>query len=72
MVPGLGVRCRMPDRAFILMTRYPGSKNPARRAIGEYGAISLDTARQTARDWLERSGREKTLPLNGNASGPPK
>lgn len=37
----------------MLVARFPGSKNPTRRAIGSYGAITLDKARQTARDWLE-------------------
>jgi integrase len=52
-VPGLGVRVSEKGRrTFILVTRFPGSKNPTRRAIGEYGAITLAEARGTARDWL--------------------
>jgi integrase len=52
-VPGLGVRVsERGRRTFILLTRFPGSKNPTRRAIGEYGAITLADARETARDWL--------------------
>ena len=64
MVPGLGVRVSDTGRrTFVLMTRYPGSKNPARRAMGEYGAISLDTARQTARHWLDmiRQGKDPAI-----------
>jgi hypothetical protein len=39
---GLGVRvndCGL--KTFILIARYPGSKHPTRRAIGEYPAVSL-------------------------------
>jgi integrase len=47
-------------RTFILVTRYPGSRNPTRRALGEYGALTLDRARGKARDWLEliRKGQD--------------
>jgi integrase len=54
VVPGLLVRVtETGKRTFMLQTRFPGSHQPTRRAIGEYGAISLDKARQQARDWLE-------------------
>lgn len=36
-----------------LLARFPGKANPTRRTIGEYGAITLDDARRTARDWHE-------------------
>jgi integrase len=53
-VPGLGVRVSEKGRkTFILVTRYPGSSNPTRRAIGEYGAITLADARKEAQKWLE-------------------
>jgi Arm DNA-binding domain len=62
IVPGLGVRVTETGRAsFVLMTRYPRNpKNPTRRALGEYGAITLDDARQKARKWLEwiKAGRD--------------
>jgi integrase len=52
-VPGFGVRVSEKGRrTFILVTRYPGSRNPTRRAIGEYGAVTLADAREMARDWL--------------------
>ena len=38
-------------RTFIFRTRYPGSTNPNRRAIGEYPAMSLADAREKARAW---------------------
>lgn len=53
-VPGLGVR--MTDKGqqtFVLVTRYPGSANPTRRALGEYGVLTLEKAREKARGWYE-------------------
>jgi len=51
-VPGFGVRVsEKGQRTFILIARYPGSSNPTRRALGEYPAISLEKAREKARDW---------------------
>ena len=60
LVPGFGVRISdTGHKTFILVTRFPGSKNPTRRALGEYGALTLEKARQKARHWLEliRQGR---------------
>lgn len=58
IVPGLLVRVtETGKRTFMLQTRFPGSTQPTRRAIGEYGAISLDTARQKARGWIELVGK---------------
>ena len=54
VVPNLLVRVSPKGRkTFVLYTRFPGSKNPARRSLGKYGAITLDQARQKARHWLE-------------------
>ena len=73
VVPGLGVRVLAGRKAregeakaspaqktFILLTRFPGSTNPTRRALGAYGLLSLDDARQKARGWLEliRAGKD--------------
>ena len=53
-VRGLGVRVSETGRlTFVLVARFPGSKNPTRRALGEYGALTLEKARAKARDWLE-------------------
>jgi hypothetical protein len=54
IVPGLAIRV-MPSgkRSFVLVTRSPGRKNPTRRSLGEYGAITLDAARDRAREWLD-------------------
>lgn len=52
-VPGFGIRVTdKGQRSFFLLTRYPGSRNPTRRSLGEAGAIELGFARQKARDWL--------------------
>jgi integrase len=52
-VPGFGVRVAPSGRkTFVLMTRFNGGKNPTRRAIGTYGAITLAGARGKAREWL--------------------
>ena len=54
VVPGFGVRVSDTGRkTFILIARFPGSKNPTRRALGEYGALTLEQGRVRARDWLE-------------------
>jgi integrase len=54
VVPGLGVRVSETSRrTFILVARFPGSKNPTRRALGEYGALTLEHARSKARNWIE-------------------
>ena len=53
IVPGLLVRVtETGKRTFMLQGRFPGSTQPTRRAIGEYGAITLETAREKARDWI--------------------
>ena len=53
-VPGFGVRVsEVGQKTFILITRYPGSSNPTRRALGEYPALSLEKARGRAREWRE-------------------
>lgn len=54
IVSGLGVRVSDTGRkTFVLLKRFPGKQHPTRLRIGEYGAVTLDKARQTARDWLE-------------------
>lgn len=54
VVPGFGVRVSEAGRrTFILVARFGGARNPTRRALGEYGALTLAAAREKARDWLE-------------------
>jgi integrase len=53
VVPGFGVRVSEKGRrTFILVARYPGSKNPTRRALGQYGVLTLEKARHKARSWI--------------------
>jgi integrase len=57
VVRELGVRvlgtADSPVLTFVLITRYPGSKNPTRRALGRYGELTLEKARDKARRHLE-------------------
>ncbi|MGO8463208.1 tyrosine-type recombinase/integrase [Rhizobium leguminosarum] len=54
ITPGLAVRVTdKGTKTFVLVARFPGSSNPTRRAIGEYGAVTLESARETARKWLQ-------------------
>jgi integrase len=56
VVRGFGVRVMgkpdAPVRSFILLKRFPGSSNPTRRTLGAYGEITLEEAREKAREWL--------------------
>lgn len=53
IVPGLIVVAGKNGRkTFALHGRFPGSRNPTRRRIGEVGALSIEQAREAARDWL--------------------
>jgi Arm DNA-binding domain/Phage integrase family/Phage integrase central domain len=53
LVPGLGVRVTdTGTKSFVLVARYGGADNPARRALGSYGALTLEQARNKAREWL--------------------
>ena len=38
-------------KTFVLIARYPGSRNPVRRTLGEYDLMSLAEARDEARRW---------------------
>jgi integrase len=62
IVPGMGVRVSdKGQRTFVLVARFPGGHrqrqtskiNPTRRALGSYGVLTLEKARQKARDWPE-------------------
>lgn len=50
--PGLGVRVSpQGTKTFVLIARYPGSRHPVRRTLGEYDLMSLAEARDEARRW---------------------
>jgi integrase len=53
-VPGMGIRVTENGvKTFVLITRYPGHRSPARRALGVYEALTLEAARDKARAWIE-------------------
>lgn len=61
-IPGFGIR--VTERsvagnigAFVLVTRFPGKKDPAPRRIGAYPSMSLAKAREIARQWRELIGQ---------------
>src|SRR5262249_50270848 len=55
VVRGFGVRSTDKGKhVFVLVVKFPGGKHPVPRAIGEYGAVTLEAARNTAREWLEQ------------------
>jgi integrase len=73
-VRGLAVRVMgSGQRSFVLIARYPGSKHPTRRALGDYPSTTLEDAREKARKWrtlIKRGidpvlaeGRERTANL---------
>jgi integrase len=57
-VPGLHVRV-MPTgrRSFVLLGRFPGKPHPTRRALGGYGELTLEEARDKAREWRKLISR---------------
>jgi integrase len=53
LVPGLAVRVTdKGTKAFVLVARFPGSQNPTARSLGLVGRLTLEAARDRARDWL--------------------
>lgn len=54
IVPGLALRVtHQGHRSFVLIARYPTRpRNPTRRALGDYGELTLEQARDKAREWL--------------------
>jgi integrase len=53
LCPGLAVRVTDTGaKAFVLVGRFGGSRNPTARSIGRVGSVSLARARVQAREWL--------------------
>src|SRR4051794_29157178 len=54
LVPGLALRVTSNGhKSFVLIARYPANpRNPTRRALGDYGELTLEEARDKARRWL--------------------
>ena len=55
IVPGLAVRVRK-HKTFVLIARF-NSKHPTRRSLGVVGKVTLDEARDKARDWHRQLAR---------------
>jgi len=57
IVPGLSLNV-LPSgvKRFVLLKRFPGAEHPTRRALGAYGALTLEAARAKARTWLTDIG----------------
>jgi len=55
IVPGLSLIVPWTGhRGFVLVKRFPKHPtHPTRRALGEYGVLTLEAARTKARAWLE-------------------
>src|SRR6516165_6145297 len=54
LVPGLAVRVtNNGTKTFVLVTRFPGSRNPTARSLGKVGKLTLADARNKARDWYK-------------------
>jgi len=49
----LALACALRPQANELSSSLAGSKNPTRRSLGEYGTLTLERARQKARQWIE-------------------
>jgi hypothetical protein len=67
VVPSLIVRAAAQRKQFCLHARFPGFKNPTRRAIGEVGTLSIDDAREVA--LLARVHPPRRRPGGGRGSG---
>src|SRR5580704_6036970 len=59
IVPGLTLRITdTGHKSFVLVARFPAHpKNPTRRALGTCGALTLEKARNKARQWIELIGQ---------------
>jgi integrase len=54
LVPGLAVRVTNTGaKTFVLVSRFPNSRNPTARALGKVGALTLADARDKAREWYK-------------------
>src|SRR5262245_66622125 len=64
LVPGFGIRVTdTGQKTFILRTRFPGSTNLTRRALGDYPELNLEAAREQARAWrvLVQAGKDPAV-----------
>jgi integrase len=66
LVPGLALRVsEHGHRSFVLIGRFAmnSNMNPTRRALGQHGELTLEEAREKARDWLRliRQGKDPRI-----------
>lgn len=60
VVPNLRLQVRASGyKVWVLSSRFPGTPggNPTRRALGQYGALTIDGAREKARTWIALIGK---------------
>ncbi len=58
IVPSLWIRVTgTGHKSFVLIKRFPGGRDPTRRSLGAYGALTLEKGRAKGRDWLEAISR---------------
>ena len=53
LVPGLLASVNPGGTVTMMLRTRIGAKSPIRRAIGQYGRVTVEQARRTAREWLE-------------------
>jgi integrase len=57
-VSGFGVKVtETGSRSYVLIKRFPGSNNPAPRQLGSCDMLTLEEAREKAREWLKLIAR---------------
>lgn len=60
LVPGLGVRVLSSgQRSFVLVGRFPSSRNPTRRALGEYVPLGDQEAKEAENRYLRLPERDR-------------
>lgn len=57
LLPGFGVRLRPPNPQKVFYVHYRTSQGQRRRKIGIYGVLTVDEARELARQWLVQVAR---------------
>jgi integrase len=58
VVPGHGVLVTdTGHKSYVLIARFPPSRNPTRGKLGDFGAIDLAASRDKARAWIEQLQR---------------
>ena len=54
LFPGLVLRVGdTGHRSLVLVTKSPGGRNAVRRSLGQYGELTVEDAREMAREWVK-------------------